>query len=124
MPAPVVAVPEKPKPVFPPAIDELPVTIHKIQAAVCLIFDVDMHELMSVRRYHDVVKSRHAGYVLARALTKKSFPGIGRAFGRDHSTVCHGIQKWEPVYKQLNSELTAESPLSLWATRIHELMVA
>lgn len=47
-------------------------------------------ELLSQRRAAPLVRARHVAFALSRRLTSKTFPSIGRVFGRDHTTVIHG----------------------------------
>lgn len=59
-------------------------------------YDIPVNEILSGRRDHRITLARHVGMYLARELTLKSFPEIGRAFGgRDHSTVLHGVRRIE-----------------------------
>jgi chromosomal replication initiator protein len=53
-------------------------------------------DIISARRMKDLVLWRQAGMYLCREMTPLSLPKIGSAFGgRDHSTVCHAVQKIE-----------------------------
>ncbi|MEM7072143.1 MAG: helix-turn-helix domain-containing protein, partial [Pseudomonadota bacterium] len=73
-----------------------PVTIAAIQRAVCAHYSVQLKDLLSARRSRAIVQPRHVAMYLARELTVRSFPEIGRMFGdRDHSTVYHAIKQIE-----------------------------
>lgn len=73
---------------------DFPPTIDLIKGAVCREFGVSRFDLESARRTHDVVLPRQVGIYLARKLTARSMPDIGRRFGgRDHSTIVHAIRK-------------------------------
>lgn len=48
-------------------------------------------EIMSQRRARETVAARHIAMFLAHELTEATFVGIGRAFGRDHSTVANAL---------------------------------
>jgi chromosomal replication initiator protein len=49
--------------------------------------------LLSARRSRDVVRPRQIAMFLAKALTSRSLPEIGRRFGgRDHTTVLHAVR--------------------------------
>jgi chromosomal replication initiation ATPase DnaA len=77
--------------------DDLPpraLMISRIQQVVCRHFNVRHNELLSERRYANLVQARQVAYYLAKELTSLSFPAIGRRFGgRDHTTVLSGVRK-------------------------------
>jgi chromosomal replication initiator protein len=57
-------------------------------------FNVSRQDLLSQRRHRSVVWPRQIGMYLAKQLTARSLPEIGRRFGnRDHTTVLHAIRK-------------------------------
>jgi chromosomal replication initiator protein len=59
---------------------------------------VSKGDLLSQRRHRSVVWPRQIGMYLAKQLTHRSLPEIGRRFGnRDHTTVLHAIRKIEGV---------------------------
>jgi chromosomal replication initiator protein len=59
-------------------------------------FNVGRTDLLSPRRARSVVVPRQIGMYLAKKLTSRSLPEIGRRFGgRDHSTVLHAVRKIE-----------------------------
>lgn len=63
------------------------ISVERIQQAVAEHFGVDRSDILSSRRTKDVVLPRHVAMYLARKLTLKSLPEIGRRFGgRDHTT--------------------------------------
>ena len=67
-----------------------------IQIAVCKHFDVKLLDMLSKRRTAEIVKPRQIAMYLAKTLTLKSLPDIGRRFGgRDHTTALHAIRKME-----------------------------
>jgi hypothetical protein len=77
------------EPVRPPRLVD-------ILRATAARYDMPVNEILSERRNHRITLARHAGMYLARELTLKTFPEIGRAFGgRDHSTVLHGVRRIE-----------------------------
>ena len=80
------------------------ITIDEIQRRVAAHFDVSVADLHSARRARVVVRPRQIAMYLARHLTERSMPEIGRQFGgRDHTTVLHAVRKIE----QLKSQETA-----------------
>jgi chromosomal replication initiator protein len=57
-------------------------------------YNVAKSDLLSPRRSRTVVVPRQIGMYLAKKLTSRSLPEIGRRFGgRDHSTVLHAVRK-------------------------------
>jgi hypothetical protein len=71
-----------------------PVTIDRIQRAVCKYFDITRADLIGDRRTADVVLPRHVAMYLCRELTVRSHLYIGRAFGgRDHTVPIHACKK-------------------------------
>ncbi|WP_417467920.1 chromosomal replication initiator protein DnaA [Maricaulis sp.] len=69
-------------------------TVDEIQKAVATHFGVTTTDICSKRRTQSVVRPRHVAMYLAKTLTTRSLPDIGRRFGgRDHSTVIHAVNK-------------------------------
>ena len=69
------------------------ITIDEIQRTVCQFYCVDRTEMSSKRRARAVVRPRQVAMYLAKVLTPRSYPEIGRKFGgRDHSTVIHAVR--------------------------------
>ena len=63
-------------------------------------FNVGRTDLLSPRRARSVVVPRQIGMYLAKKMTARSLPEIGRRFGgRDHSTVLHAVRKIEGLIK-------------------------
>jgi chromosomal replication initiator protein len=57
-------------------------------------YAVSKADILSQRRHRSVVWPRQIGMYLAKQLTARSLPEIGRRFGdRDHTTVLHAIRK-------------------------------
>ncbi len=74
------------------------VTIDEIQRAVSTYFDLKPIELISARRARVVARPRQIAMYLAKRLTTRSLPEIGRKFGgRDHSTVIHAVRRIEQL---------------------------
>ena len=67
-------------------------TVRQVLAAVATAFNEPLAELLSERRHQAAVKARHAAMALSREMTPRSLPVIGRAMGRDHTTVLHGLR--------------------------------
>ena len=63
-------------------------------------YNVPRADLLSPRRARSIVRPRQVGMYLAKKLTPRSLPEIGRRFGgRDHSTVLHAVRKIEDLLK-------------------------
>ena len=63
-------------------------------------YNVARTDLLSPRRARTVVVPRQIGMYLAKKMTSRSLPEIGRRFGgRDHSTVLHAVRKIEELVK-------------------------
>ena len=72
------------------------IKIDEILKVVSRHFGVSRTDLLSERRHRSVVWPRQIGMYLAKHLTSRSLPEIGRRFGgRDHTTVLHAIRKIE-----------------------------
>jgi chromosomal replication initiator protein len=72
------------------------VKIEDIQRVVARQYNVTRADLLSSRRTANVVRPRQVAMYLAKTLTLRSLPEIGRRFGgRDHTTVLHAVRKIE-----------------------------
>jgi chromosomal replication initiator protein len=72
------------------------VKIEEIQRIVARHYNVSRSDLLSSRRTANVVRPRQVAMYLAKTLTLRSLPEIGRRFGgRDHTTVLHAVRKIE-----------------------------
>jgi len=74
------------------------VKIEDIQRVVARQYNVSRSDLLSSRRTANVVRPRQVAMYLAKTLTLRSLPEIGRRFGgRDHTTVLHAVRKIEAL---------------------------
>lgn len=74
------------------------IKIEDILRIISRHFGVSKGDLLSQRRHRSVVWPRQIGMYLAKQMTHRSLPEIGRRFGgRDHTTVLHAIRKIEGV---------------------------
>jgi chromosomal replication initiator protein len=70
------------------------VTIEEIQKKVAEHFNIRIADMHSARRSRAVARPRQVAMYLAKQLTARSLPEIGRKFGgRDHTTVMHAVKK-------------------------------
>jgi chromosomal replication initiator protein len=74
------------------------VKIEEIQRVVSRHYNVSRNDLLSERRTASIVRPRQIAMYLAKVLTHRSLPDIGRRFGgRDHTTVLHAVRKIEDL---------------------------
>ncbi len=74
------------------------IRIEDIQKVVATHFNVSKNDLLSARRTRAIVRPRQIAMYLAKTLTPRSFPEIGKRFGgRDHTTVLHAVRKVEEL---------------------------
>ena len=74
------------------------VTIEEIQKQVASHFNIRISDMHSARRARSVARPRQVAMYLAKQLTSRSLPEIGRKFGgRDHTTVMHAVKKVEEL---------------------------
>ena len=79
------------------------VTIQEIQKKVAEHYNIRVTEMSSARRSRNIARPRQVAMFLAKQLTSKSLPDIGRHFGdRDHTTVMHAVSRI--------TELTGKDP--------------
>ncbi len=84
-------------------IHENKVSIDNIQTMVCKYFKISKNEMLSSRRSRYLVRPRQTAIYLAKMLTSKSLPEIGRCFSnRDHTTVIHSVKTIEKLRKEDN----------------------
>ena len=84
-------------------LTENKVDIDNIQTIVCKYFKISKNEMLSPRRSRYLVRPRQTAIYLAKMLTSKSLPEIGRLFAnRDHTTVIHSVKTIEKLRKDDN----------------------
>jgi chromosomal replication initiator protein len=92
------------------------ITIDEIQRKVADYYKVRMPDLLSARRSRDVARPRQIAMYLAKRMTPRSLPEIGRRFGgRDHTTVMHAIKRIDEL-RLTDSEL--ENDLSILSRQL------
>jgi len=70
------------------------ITIDEIQRKVAEHYNLRLTDMHSARRARNVARPRQVAMYLAKQLTARSLPEIGRKFGgRDHTTVMHAVRK-------------------------------
>jgi chromosomal replication initiator protein len=84
------------------------VTVDDIQKATAEQFGLKQADLISERRTRSVARPRQAAMWLAKQLTTRSLPDIGRRFGgRDHTTVLHAVRRIEAL-RQTDTQLARD----------------
>ena len=69
------------------------ITVDKIQNTVASFFNIPLGEMLSQRRSRPLARPRQIAMYLAKKLTTRSLPEIGRRFAnRDHTTVIHAVK--------------------------------
>ncbi|OIP85610.1 MAG: chromosomal replication initiation protein DnaA [Rhodobacterales bacterium CG2_30_65_12] len=70
------------------------VTVEEIQRKVAEHFNIRMSDMIGPKRQRSIARPRQVAMYLAKAMTTRSLPDIGRRFGgRDHTTVMHGVRR-------------------------------
>ncbi|MDB3858196.1 chromosomal replication initiator protein DnaA [Pelagibacteraceae bacterium] len=69
------------------------ITVDKIQNVVSNFFNIPLSEMLSQRRSRPLARPRQIAMFLAKKMTTRSLPEIGRRFAnRDHTTVIHAVK--------------------------------
>jgi chromosomal replication initiator protein len=77
------------------------IKVEEIQQVVCKHFSVTKADLLSACRARTLVRPRQIAMYIAKVMTGRSLPEIGRRFGnRDHTTVLHAVRKIEDMVKK------------------------
>ncbi|MFT8790080.1 chromosomal replication initiator protein DnaA [Komagataeibacter saccharivorans] len=77
------------------------VTIEEIQRKVAEHWNIRLTDMSSARRARAVARPRQVAMYLAKQLTSRSLPEIGRKFGnRDHTTVMHAVSRVTELMEQ------------------------
>ena len=74
------------------------VTIEEIQRKVSEHFNIRLSDMIGPKRTRTIARPRQIAMYLAKHMTTRSLPEIGRRFGgRDHTTIMHGVRKVEEL---------------------------
>jgi len=80
--------------------DEKTITIEHIQAKASAFFGLRLADMRAKGRTHAVAFPRQIAMYLARQLTHASLAEVGRAFGKDHTTVLHAVDKIQTLLQE------------------------
>jgi chromosomal replication initiator protein len=84
------------------------ITVDEIQKVCAAHYKIDASEMRSKRRARAVARPRQVAMYLAKKMTPRSLPEIGRIFGgRDHSTVIHAVRMIEGL-RESNPDIDAD----------------
>ncbi len=87
------------------------VTIEEIQRKVSEHYNIRLSDMIGPRRMRTIARPRQVAMYLAKHLTSRSLPEIGRRFGgRDHTTVMHGVKRIEEL-RQLDNQIAEDIEL-------------
>jgi chromosomal replication initiator protein len=90
---------------------ERKVTMDEIMRKTCDYFNVRMSDMLSPKRSRNIARPRQMAMYLAKHLTSRSYPEIGKRFGnRDHTTVIHAVRKIEELKGQ-DSQVAEDAEL-------------
>jgi len=79
-------------------ISDRRVTIEEIQRRVAEHYNIRLSDMIGPKRVRTIARPRQIAMFLAKELTSRSLPEIGRRFGgRDHTTIIHGVRKVEEL---------------------------
>ena len=86
-------------------------TIEEIQRKVAEHYNIRLSDMIGPKRPRNIARPRQVAMYLAKQLTSRSLPEIGRRFGgRDHTTIMHGVKKIEEL-KATDSQLSDDLQL-------------
>ncbi|MEO0931212.1 MAG: chromosomal replication initiator protein DnaA, partial [Pseudomonadota bacterium] len=87
------------------------VTVEEIQRKVSEHYNIRLSDMIGPKRVRNYARPRQMAMYLAKHMTNRSLPEIGRRFGgRDHTTVMHGVRKIEEL-KALDSQIADDLEL-------------
>lgn len=87
------------------------ITVEEIQRKVSEHYNIRLSDMIGPRRMRTLARPRQIAMYLAKQLTSRSLPEIGRRFGgRDHTTVMHGVRRIEEL-RALDSQISDDLDL-------------
>ncbi|MGR3660077.1 MAG: chromosomal replication initiator protein DnaA [Paracoccaceae bacterium] len=87
------------------------VTVEEIQRKVSDHYNIRLSDIIGPRRVRVIARPRQVAMYLAKQLTTRSLPEIGRRFGgRDHTTIMHGVRRIEEL-KVLDHQIAEDIEL-------------
>ena len=87
------------------------ITVEEIQRKVSDHYTIRLSDMIGPKRLRSYARPRQVAMYLAKTLTNRSLPEIGRRFGgRDHTTVMHGVRRIEEL-KATDSQIADDIEL-------------
>ncbi len=94
--------------------------ILEIQEVVCRYYGLNAVDISGDRRAISIARPRQVIMYLAREMTERSYPEIGRKLGdRDHATIIHGVQR---VTKLLETDIELQADIGVIRKRLDKLV--
>ena len=93
------------------SVSDRKITVEEIQRKVSDHYNIRLSDLIGPKRVRTFARPRQVAMYLAKTMTSRSLPEIGRRFGgRDHTTIMHGVRKIEEL-KQQDSQIADDLEL-------------
>lgn len=90
---------------------ERKITVEEIQRKVSEHYNIRLSDMIGPKRLRAYARPRQVAMYLAKHMTSRSLPEIGRRFGgRDHTTVMHGVRRIEEL-KQSDGQIAEDLEL-------------
>lgn len=108
-----------------PTIDwhqHTPLTVEDVLRAVSCAWGIDRIHILSTIRTHDFMIPRLVVYALCCRLTRASLSRIGKAMGRDHSTVVSGRDKMRAKVAAVDASIRSGATALEWAQEMRKEM--
>jgi len=87
------------------------VTVEEIQRKVSEHYNIRLSDMIGPKRVRTYARPRQVAMYLAKSMTSRSLPEIGRRFGgRDHTTVMHGVKRIEEL-KAIDGQMAEDLEL-------------
>ncbi|PRY93230.1 chromosomal replication initiator protein DnaA [Hasllibacter halocynthiae] len=87
---------------------ERKVSLEEIQRKVAEHYSIRLSDLIGPKRVRTIARPRQVAMYLAKTLTHRSLPEIGRSFGgRDHTTIMHGVRRIEEL-QQIDARIAED----------------
>ncbi len=96
--------------------EPIKVEVQTIIDVVCEHYAMSVVDILGKKRNREIVAPRQIAMYLAREMANMSYPDIGRAFGRDYTTVIHSYEK---VRADVQKDSSSRATISDIRSRIH-----
>ncbi len=96
--------------------EPIKVEVQTIIDVVCEHYSMSVVDILGKKRNREIVAPRQIAMYLAREMANMSYPDIGRAFGRDYTTVIHSYEK---VRADVQKDSSSRATISDIRSRIH-----